>query len=119
MRAAHVAIAGALLLLGGCKSIGDSQKRLRTAVEGKQPTLDNCYAAALSKNAAAAGSMQVTLHVTEAGGRIDDVKIGRSAISDTELHGCVRDALIGLQITPAPKASLQVEYVLEFAPAEG
>ena len=102
--------------LGGCKGVGDSQKHLRTAVEARQPTLDQCYATTLAKDATAAGKMELTLTVAEQGGRVEAVKVARSELADTELQGCVRDALVGVQISPAPKANLEVAYVLEFGP---
>lgn len=103
--------------LAGCGGIGDSQKRLRTAVDARQPTLDECYGATLARDATAQGTMEVSLHVTESGGTVDQVKITRSEVADPTLQECVKSALVGVQLAPAPKANLEVAYTLTFAPA--
>jgi hypothetical protein len=108
-----------MLLVGalvGCGGIGDAQKHVRTAVDAKQPTLNECYATTLSHDASARGQMQLTLHVAEKGGRVDGVQIKQSDLADQELQSCIKTALVGLEIAPAPKANLDIEYTMTFTP---
>jgi hypothetical protein len=106
----------ALCCLIGCAGIGDAQKRVRTAVDAKQPTLTECYGATLALNEKASGSMLVSLRVTESSGRVDAVAIKQSSIPDDKLQECVKSALVGIQIAPGPKANLDIDYTLTFAP---
>lgn len=106
----------ASLVAAGCGGIGDAQKRVRTAVDAQQPTLNECYGAMLARDATAAGSMELTLRVGESGGRVETVNIKRSDLTDPELQTCVKQALAGVSIQPAPKANLDIGYTLTFTP---
>ena len=103
--------------LVGCGGIGDAQKHVRTAVDAKQPSLNECYATTLAHDASAHGQMQLMLHVAESGGRIDGVEIKQSDLSDQDLQACIKSALVGVEIAPAPKANLEIEYTMTFTPS--
>lgn len=106
----------ALLGLSACGGIGNAQKNLRSAVDTKKPTLDDCYAQALTRDAKFAGSMTVKLTVGEKSGAVDKVDIVDPGFADNDLQSCVQGALAGVSIDPKPAANLEVEYTLNFAP---
>ena len=105
--------------LAACGGIGNAQKNLRSAVDNKKPTLDECYAKALERNDKFAGSMTVKLTVGEKTGTVDQVNIVDPGFADNDLQGCVKGALAGVSIDPKPKANLEVEYTLNFTPEAG
>jgi len=106
----------ALVGLAGCGGIGNAQNNLRSAVDTKKPTLDDCYATALEGDAKAAGSMTVKLTVGKKSGTIDKVDVVDPGFADHSLQGCVEGALTGVALDPKPKANLEVEYTLDFRP---
>lgn len=99
----------------GC-GIGDAQQRLRTAVDAKEKSLDECYAQALERNEGAQGDMSIWVHVSSDTGRVDSVEVSQSEITDGALQKCVETTLVGLALVPPPKANLKVEYTLRFVP---
>jgi hypothetical protein len=115
-RISALAAAVAALSIAGCGGIGTAQKDLRTSVEAKKPTLDQCYGAALVRDQVAAGDMDLVLHVSEKTGQVEKVAITRSSVQDPELQQCVEQALVGIALEPKPKANLEVEYQLQFTP---
>ena len=107
----------AILGLAACGGIGGAQKHLRSAVDNTKPTLDDCYAKALERDDKAAGSMTVNLTVGEKSGEVDKVDVIDPGFADDGLQSCVESALVGVSISPKPKANLKVEYTLDFSPA--
>ena len=105
-------------LVGGC-GIGDSQTRLRTAVDERQDALSSCYADALTRNPSAQGTVQARLHVEDDQGRIDRVEIVRSDIADDQFHTCFTQALQQVQLSEAPPANLDVAYTFQLRPGPG
>jgi hypothetical protein len=110
------AVGVAMLAIAGCGGIGKSQTHLRTAIDAKKPTLDDCYASALERDKEIAGSMTLWVHVAEKDGTVTQVEVANSTVTDAELTQCVETTLVGTQISPAPKANLKVEYQLELRP---
>jgi hypothetical protein len=106
----------AAMLLAGCGDVGDSQGRLRTALEAQKPTLDQCYARALERDEGEAGQMQVWVHVNSQTGKLEEVEVVDATVQDGQLKSCVEQALVGVQLDPAPAVDLQVEYFLRFNP---
>lgn len=117
MSALRLTLAGALVAAvaaaAGC-GIGDAQTRLRTAVDAKQPTLDDCYADALQRDRTLGGSMALTLHVSEDSGEVTRVEITSPGVDDPQLQECVKTVLTGVDLDPPPKSNLEVEYTLRF-----
>lgn len=109
-----------LLLFGclaaGCGGVGKSQAQLRTAVDAQKPTLNDCYKAALTRDKTTAGSMEVTLHLAEKSGKVEQVDFDSPAVGDSQLQECVRTAIVGVQVEPKPKANLVVAYTVQFTP---
>jgi hypothetical protein len=101
--------------LVGC-GIGDAQTHLRTAVDAKREELNRCYADTLTRDASAAGSMHLWVHVESDQGRVDNVEVANSDIQDQTLNTCVSSTLQGIQLDEAPSAQLRVEYTLLFQP---
>jgi hypothetical protein len=99
----------------GCAA-ADSQRRLRTAVDARQASLDDCYAKALAHDRTADGAMKVWLHIAENADRVDAVEIESSKIANKRLHKCVRAALLNLDIGEAADGDLRVQYTLAFEP---
>ncbi len=100
----------------GCGGVGKSQAQLRTAVEAQKPTLHDCYAAALERDKTTSGSMEVTLHLAEKSGKVEQVDFTSGSVSDEHLKECVRTAIVGVQVQPKPKANLEVAYTVQFTP---
>ena len=105
-----------LPLGGGACGIGNAQARLRSAVDARKSTLDECYAQALERDRNAAGEMVLWIHVAEATGQVLQVDIGEGGMEEVTLQQCVQTALQGVKLQPKPKANLKVEYTLRFAP---
>ena len=110
------ALAVLAVLCGGC-GCGDAPARLRTAVDNKKPTLNECYRAALTRNRNAAGEMKITVHFNEAISQVNKVEVQSSAIKDPALDRCVEDSLLGVKVVPTPSANLKVDYTLRFTPS--
>jgi hypothetical protein len=114
--AIFAAVAAAALSMAGCGGIGNAQVQLRSAIDAKKPSLDSCYEQALERNENLAGGMTVWVHVAEKDGTVSEVEVAESAADDQELTQCIQSALVGTQISPAPKANLKVEYRIELTP---
>jgi hypothetical protein len=106
-----------IALAGSACGLGDSQRHLRTGVDAQGDALSSCYAGALARNPAAAGTVHARLHVDGADGQLRQVEIVRSDISDDAFHGCFTEALQQVRLSEAPPANLDVEYTFELAPA--
>jgi hypothetical protein len=102
------------VLSAGC-GIGDAQTRLRTAIDAKKPTLDECYGTALTRDKTTAGEMRLFVNVDETSGVVNQVEIS-SGPKDPMLTKCIESALAGVKLEPAPAANLKVEYTLRFTP---
>jgi hypothetical protein len=78
--------------LSGCAA-QDTQRRLRTAVDARQASLDDCYAKALNHDRTVEGWMRLWVHVPENDHRVDSVEIERNTkLADKRLNKCVRAA---------------------------
>lgn len=105
-----------LATLAACGGgIGDSQKRLRTAIEAKQDALDDCYEKSLTRSAETAGNLNMLVKVAKKSGTIS-AKAAGGKISDTKLVKCVETALDAVKLAPAPKSNMEVTYTFAFAP---
>ena len=104
------------LSVAGCAGIGNAKKNLRAAVDTRQDNLNQCYAQALDREASAKGTVTVNLMVAEKSGQVESVEFIDAGFADQEMQTCVENAMIGIVIDPKPKASLKVEYQLEFTP---
>ena|SRR5438132_9753926 len=105
----------ALVLVACGGSLGDGQKRLRTAVEAKQEMLDDCYETTLARSAEVKGELRVVLKVAKDGGAVRSQAAG-GKVGDAKLVKCVQNALDAIQLSPAPGANMEVTYTLIFAP---
>ena len=103
----------ALAACGG-KGVGDSQARLRKAVEAKTDTLDDCYEKTLARDAEVKGDLQVVLKVPNSGGTVKSKVVGGKI--DAKLQKCVQNALDTIELSPGPGADMEVTYELTFAP---
>lgn len=111
------AMAALLAAAAGCGGIGNAQKQLRSAVDAKKPTLDQCYGAALQRNKETVGDMDLVIHVAEKTGQVEKVDVVRDGVGDGELSQCVQSALVGIGVDPKPKANLEISYTLQFTPS--
>lgn len=107
----------AMALLGawGC-GVGDSQTRLRSAVDAKTPELNQCYAAALERDARTSGTMQAWLYVEDEQGRLERVEFSGGDVHDQALQSCMSDSLSQVQLEEAPPTNLKVEYTFQLQP---
>jgi hypothetical protein len=105
-----------LLGLTACGGIGSAKSNLRSAVDAKKPTLDDCYAQALVRDQSASGAMTLKLTVKDGTGMVDKVEVVDPGFADGELQSCVEGALTGLTIASKPKANVEIEYTLQFSP---
>lgn len=116
MRAISTISAGAtalaLLTATGCGA-GDAQTRLRSAVDAKSPELNQCYAAALERDAQTSGRLQAWLYVEDAEGRLERVEFTGGDVRDQALQSCMSDTLTQVQIDEAPPVNLKVDYTFQ------
>ena len=108
-------VLGLAVALCGCAA-SNSQQRLRTAVDARQASLDDCYARALAHDRTADGAMKVWLHIPQNADRVDAVEIESSKIASKRLDRCVRAALLNLDIGEVADSELKVQYTLAFQP---
>jgi translation initiation factor 2 gamma subunit (eIF-2gamma) len=97
----------------GGKGVGDSQQRLRKAVDAKQDALDGCYEKTLARDAEIKGHIQVVFKVSN-GGEVKSQLVGGKI--DGKLLKCVQRALDEIQLSPGPGADMEVTYQVTFAP---
>lgn len=114
-----LALAIAALGLTGCGGIGNAQVELRSAIDAKQSTLDDCYASALKRDATIRGDVTMWLHVSKDNGTVSKIEIGQSAINDVELLRCVERTIVGTKLPKAPGANMKVEYRIQMSPKTG
>jgi hypothetical protein len=107
---------GAAVLASGC-GIGNAQARLRSAIDARKPSLDQCYAATLERDKGAAGDMRMWVSVDKRSGAVEKVEVLESAIDDPTLGQCVQDTVGQVKMDPKPKRGLKVEYTLRFSPS--
>jgi hypothetical protein len=106
-----------VLAIAGCGGgIGNGQARLRTAINAKQDSLDDCYGEGLERSAEAQGTMQLLVHVLD--GRVG-VDVTSSELEDPKLEKCVKAVLEKVKLNPAPDANFEVEYTVRFKPESG
>lgn len=110
-------LVGLVLVIAACGGSDNSHRRLRTAIDAQQSTLDECYERTLRRDADAKGTMRVLVHVpTNTDGQVDRVKIESTELANKKLQTCVRNTLLGLQMAKPPANDLTVQYTLKFAP---
>ena len=109
-------LAVALASLFACGGPGNAKSNLRSAVDAKKPTLDDCYAKALERDKSAAGSMTLKLTVKDGKDTVSKVDVVDAGFADGELKSCVEGALVGLTIAKKPGANVIIEYQLAFSP---
>ena len=110
------ALFAALSAVTAC-GIGDAQMHLRSAVDAKQQELNACYAGALTRNAAAAGTMHADLHVETTTGRLERVQYQSDPIQDEAFQACMTGVLQSVQLPEAPAVNLEVAYTFHFTPS--
>ena len=115
MRPVALALVFAVACGGG--GVGTSPKRLRTAIEAKQDSLDGCYGNTLEKSSDAAGKMSLVIKVR--GGKIADVDVKASEIEDPKLDKCIKATIKKVKLEPPADADFDIEYAVEFKPGEG
>jgi hypothetical protein len=108
-------VALGLLLACGC-AVSNPQQRLRTAVDARQASLDDCYAKVLGHDRNAEGTMKLWVHVPENARRVDQVEIEKTKLSDKRLNRCVRAALLNVDIGESTETDVKVQYTLAFEP---
>jgi hypothetical protein len=102
----------------GCAT-HDSQRLLRTAVDARQASLDECYATALDHDRTTAGTMKLWVHVRENAHHVDAVEIEKNAkLANKRLNRCVRAALLNIDIGEPADSEVKVQYTLAFQPDE-
>ena len=106
----------ASLALGAC-GVGDAQSHLRTAVDARQASLNECYRQALERSEETSGVMHVRLHMPKGANAVEQVEVMDSNLGDEALEQCVVGALDGVRIDEAPKANMAVDYTFRFSPS--
>jgi len=99
----------------GC-GIGDAQTNLRSAVDAKRQELNQCYAAALTRDRDASGTMQAYLYVDSEEGRLTEVEFVGGDVSDPAFQSCMSGSLTQVQLSEPPVANLKVEYTFQLTP---
>lgn len=108
----RLAVIAVLAACGG-KGVGDSQQRLRKAVEAKQDALDDCYEKTLARDVEVKGDLQVVLKVPS-GGTVKSQVVGGKI--DAKLLKCVQNTLDAIELSPGPGADMEVTYQVMFSP---
>ena len=101
--------------ISGC-GIGDAQTQLRSAIDAKNQELDQCYAAALTRDRDAAGALSAYVHVETAEGRVNEVEFTGGDVQDAALESCITDSLTQVRLSEPPAANLKVEYTFQLSP---
>lgn len=117
--ASIVAASFAVVTFAACGGVGKSQQHLRSAVEGKKPTLDDCYASALKRDNTINGSVTMWLHVKKDKGTVTKMEVIQSGVNDVELMRCVEGAIVGTKVEPKPSVNMKVQYELQLTPKAG
>lgn len=107
------------LVLAACvPDLVAAKKSLRAAVDDQEDDLAACYAKSLQRDAEARGELVVTLHVTAAEGRVEEVKTTRSELGEPDLEKCAKGILRKVRVKPVPSADFDIDYTLQFGEAE-
>lgn len=110
----------ALLSLGGfavgCGGVGTAQADLRSAIDARQTTLNECYREALVRDESITGDLQLRVAMAKSATTISGIEVTGSNVDDPILVECVTAALEGLSIDEAPKSALTVDYTVRFTP---
>ena len=113
------AIAALLALSGlavGCGGVGTAQADLRSAIDARQTTLNECYREALTRDESLTGDLQLRVAMAKSATTISGIEVTHSNVDDPILVECVTGALEGLSIDEAPKSALTVDYTVRFSP---
>lgn len=114
-RAVRIVACLACVACAACGAeLGNSPKRLRTALEASQDSLGGCYGKSLERAADAAGAMSLVIKV--AGGQVTDVDITSSEIDDPKLSKCIKAAIKNVVLDPPSAADFDIEYTVKFRP---
>lgn len=105
-----------MALLAGC-GIGDAQTRVRSAVDARSPDLNQCYAAALTRDASTSGTMSAWVYVESNEGRVERVEFEPGEVSDPTLQSCMNEALTQIRLDEPPAANLKIQYSFQLTPA--
>lgn len=108
------AVSIALLAATGC-GVGDAQTRVRSAVDARNPELNQCYASALERDRNTSGNMRAWIYVEDEQGRIERVEF-TEGVQDQQLQACMEGTLQQVQLEEAPPANLKIEYTFDLQP---
>ena len=101
--------------LAGCGGVGTAQADLRSAIDARQATLNECYREALTRDETLTGDLSLRVSMARSATTIDGLEVTHSNVDDAQLVACVVQALAGLSIDEAPKSALTVDYTVRFA----
>ena len=104
--------------LAGCGGVGTAQADLRSAIDARQTTFNECYREALTRDESLDGDLSLRLSLAKSETTISGVEVTHSNVDDPELVACIERALEGLSIDEAPKSSLTVDYTMQFAASD-
>lgn len=100
----------------GCGGVGTAQADLRSAIDARQATLNECYREALTRDESLTGDLQLRVAMAKGATSISGLEVTHSNVDDPILVECVTGALEGLSIDEAPKSALTVDYTVRFSP---
>lgn len=101
-------------LSAGCGLVGQTQRKLRAAVDARVAPLTACYQALLARQPDASGSMRLRLDVRHEQRRVTEVVVVRAHPDDPRFVSCVTRILGRIELSEAPTSNLAVEYTLTF-----
>jgi hypothetical protein len=104
--------------LAGCGGVGTAQADLRSAIDARQSTLNECYREALTRDETLDGDLSLRVSLAKSETTISGLEVTHSNIDDAELVSCIEQALAGLSIDEAPKSALTVDYTMQFTASD-
>ncbi len=113
------ALATLALVVASCASFSDATRK---DIEGRmasiQGGLDGCYQAALTRNRALAGGMELAFVAESKTGQFKDVRIPKNDLPDPELVTCVTSQVGALKLAKPTSTNLSIAFPLRFVPQD-
>jgi hypothetical protein len=104
----------AIWAVSGCGLVGQTQPKLRTAVDARREPLTTCYRELLTRQPRASGSMALTLNVRHEQRRVTAVGVVRAEPGERRFVSCITSILRRIELSEAPTSNLSVHYTLTF-----
>ena len=111
-------LAAACSVCLGCGLVGQTQRKLRAAVDARKEPLTACYRALVARQPDATGSMRLRLDVRHEQRRVTESVVVRAQPDEPRFVSCVTKVLRRIELSEAPTSNLAVEYTFSFDQVE-